>query len=373
MQLTDISIRNLKSPESGQVTYTDDGLPGFGVRVSKSGKKTFVLVYGRARRRATLGRVGIIKLKDAREKAKSILAERTLGKGDSPAISFERALALFYEVRLSEKKASTQRTTKHRLDRHFLPSLRHERLSDIHTRDIADILDRLKRKPSEAFHAYADIRLFFRWAVGRKYLAISSVAGLDAPKASEPRSRVLSDAEVRKVVSYAMQANSHFAKIVLLLLLTGQRRGEIAAIHSSFIDNEMRLITWPAELTKNRRQHTFPFGTMAAPLLDGEGLLFPAQGPGDRPFNGWSKAKAIFDKACGVADWTLHDLRRTFATNLASLGVPIHVTEKLLNHVSGTMGGIVAMYQRHAYMEEMRAAIEAWEAKLARLVEAEPA
>jgi hypothetical protein len=163
MQLTDISIRNLKAPESGQVTYTDDGVPGFGVRVSKSGKKTFVLVYGRARRRATLGRVGIVKLKEARKKAKDILAERTLGKRDSVAISFERALATFYEIRLAGNKASTRRTTKQRLDRHFLPTLRYEKLRDIQTQDIADVLDRLKRRPSEAFHAYAAVRLFFRW------------------------------------------------------------------------------------------------------------------------------------------------------------------------------------------------------------------
>jgi integrase len=373
MQLTDISIRNLKAPVSGQITYNDDAIPGFGVRVSKSGNKTFVLVYGRTRRRATLGRVGIIKLKDARKKARDILAERTLGRPDSVPISFEHALTIFDEVRLAGNKPSTRRSTKRSLDRHFLPSLRYEKLADIQTPDIAKILDRLKRTPAEAFHAYAAIRLFFRWAVGRKYVVISPVAGLDAPRGSQPRSRVLSDDEVRKIVTYAERANSDFPKMVLLLLLTGQRRGEIAALHSSFIDKKQHLITWPAELTKNRRQHTFPFGPMAERFLTGEGLLFPAHSGDDRPFNGWSKAKALFDEACGVTDWTLHDLRRTFATNLAALKVPIHVTEKLLNHVSGTTGGLVAIYQRHAYMEEMQAAIEAWETKLARLVGAESA
>ena len=81
-------------------------------------------------------------------------------------------------------------------------------------------------------------------------------------------------------------------------------------------------------------------------------------------FNGWSKPKVAFDKACPIAAWTLHDLRRTFATNLAALGTPIHVTEKLLNHISGTVSGVAAIYNRHAYLDEMRAAIDAWEKRL---------
>ena len=86
-------------------------------------------------------------------------------------------------------------------------------------------------------------------------------------------------------------------------------------------------------------------------------------------FSGWSTSKAALDKLSGVSGWTLHDLRRTFATNLAALGTPIHVTERLLNHVSGTQSGIVAVYQRHSYMPEMRKAVEARERHLHALVE----
>src|SRR5258708_15628150 len=170
MQLTDISIRNLKAPEKGQTTYSDDGLPGFGVRVSQGGTKTFVLVYGRARRRATIGRVGVIKLKDARDRARHILAERTLGRPDTAAITFERAFAIFCDVRLATNKASTRYTTRQRISRHFLPALRHEKLGDVQTSDISHVLDGLRRTPSEAFHTHAAIRLFFRWSVGRRHL-----------------------------------------------------------------------------------------------------------------------------------------------------------------------------------------------------------
>jgi len=97
-------------------------------------------------------------------------------------------------------------------------------------------------------------------------------------------------------------------------------------------------------------------------------FLFPAQ-RGDTVFGGWSKCKMVIDKACPIEPWTLHDLRRTFATNLAALGTPIHVTERLLNHISGTTtGGLIAVYQRHSYMDEMREAIQKWEAHLASLL-----
>jgi integrase len=88
-----------------------------------------------------------------------------------------------------------------------------------------------------------------------------------------------------------------------------------------------------------------------------------------RVVNGWSNLKTRFDRSVdGVAPWTLHDLRRTFATNLAALGTPIHVTEKLLNHVSGTVSGVAAIYNRHAYIDEMRAAISNWEKRVAEIV-----
>ncbi len=80
------------------------------------------------------------------------------------------------------------------------------------------------------------------------------------------------------------------------------------------------------------------------------------------------RASQDFDALAGVKDWTLHDLRRTFATGLAALGTPIHVTEKILNHVSGTSGGLVSVYQRHQFWDEQVAAIAAWEGKLANLL-----
>ena len=193
------------------------------------------------------------------------------------------------------------------------------------------------------------------------------------PGALTPRERVLTDAELANVLSQARKTPYPFGAIVELLIFTGQRRGEIAALRWDWIDDKARTITLPSSITKNRRPHTFPYGAMAAavigtipPLGD---YLFPASrsnvaGRSTTIFNGWGKPKAALDKLSPIAPWTLHDLRRTFATNLAAIGTPIHVTEKLLNHISGTVSGVAAIYNRHAYMNEMRNAIEALERRL---------
>jgi integrase len=104
-----------------------------------------------------------------------------------------------------------------------------------------------------------------------------------------------------------------------------------------------------------------------------ETYVFPAsrdkvKGKPATIFNGWGKPKGAFDRESGVTDWQLHDIRRTFASNLAALGVPLPTIEKLLNHVSGSFGGIVSVYQRHNCLPEMRDAMRKWEARLGELV-----
>jgi len=117
-------------------------------------------------------------------------------------------------------------------------------------------------------------------------------------------------------------------------------------------------VTLPTVTTKNGREHTFPFPKSAKPFLD------------HLSYNGFSKAKARLDTASGVSGWTLHDLRRTFASKLAALGVSLPVIEKLLNHVSGSFSGVVGVYQRYDFMPEMRNAIDRWETELQRILRA---
>ena len=98
-------------------------------------------------------------------------------------------------------------------------------------------------------------------------------------------------------------------------------------------------------------------------------FLFPARGKTERYFSGFSKAKAKLDEASGVSNWTLHDLRRTTASGLAALGVPLPVVEKLLNHISGSFAGIVGVYQRYDFFPEMQDALTKWEALLLAIAE----
>jgi len=389
MRLTDISINALRAPSKGQVTYIDDTLPGFGVRVSQGGVKSFVLVHGRSRRRTTLGRYPSISLKDARKAAKLLLAERTLGRLESPPMGFAEAVNLYLSTHYPDRycKPRTRAETKRLLEKHFLPPFRHEQVADVRTDMISRIVDRLLKTPAEARHAFAAVRQFFNWAVRRGYVDRSPCDRLRPPGRAIARDRVLASDEIVQILQHARSEVSTFNAIVQLLLLTGQRRNEISSLELSWVDFEDRTITLPARITKNKRSHTFPFGSLSEVLLKSAAtnlalraetagakkpseILFPARGR-DTPFAGWSKAKPDFDKGCSLAHWTLHDLRRTCATNLAALGTPVHVTEKLLNHISGTTGGIVSVYQRHSYLDEMRLAIDAWEMRLNSLVAAE--
>jgi integrase len=236
-------------------------------------------------------------------------------------------------------------------------------LEDIQTHHISKIIDGLQASPSVARHAFAAIRQFFNWAARRGYVERTPCERLKPPAPPKSRDRVLTHTELKTILAAARSEDTIFNNIVLLLLLTGQRRSEIGSLRADWIDFENRTITLPPEVTKNGRQHTFPFGKMAEAVLKKRpetGLLFPARGK-DTPFNGWATLTPKFREKCKTEPWTLHDLRRTFATNLAALGVAVHVTEKVLNHVSGTTGGIVAVYQRHSYMEEMREAVNRWE------------
>jgi integrase len=190
---------------------------------------------------------------------------------------------------------------------------------------------------------------------------------------------VLTETELSAVWNAAEASGYPFGRIVQLLILTGQRRSEIGGLRRSWIDGEKRTITFPAAITKNGRDHILPYGDTVATLLsslpDDVELVFPARGNSENAFNGYSPSKVRLDKfikgeneKSPVAAWTLHDLRRTFATNLAALGTPIHVTEKLLNHVSGTVSGVAAIYNRHSYIDEMRAAMNDWGKRLMEIV-----
>ena len=131
--------------------------------------------------------------------------------------------------------------------------------------------------------------------------------------------------------------------------------------------------TWTLskERTKNGRQHEVPLSRQAMAFLKqlpriSDRFVFSLNGAA--PFNGFSKSKARFDSTIHIPDWTIHDLRRTAASGVAKLGVSLVVIEKVLNHVSGSLAGIVGVYQRHEFAEEKRHALQQWADYVERLV-----
>ena len=196
------------------------------------------------------------------------------------------------------------------------------------------------------------------------------MAALKRPHKAATRDRVLDEQELQVVLEYCRATNDRFTQIVELLIYTGQRKGEVANLEWQDIDVDSLIL--PASRTKNKREHTVPLGRHAHALLErieGGSIYVFGTPADDKPFNGFGKSTKRMLTDTDLAHFTLHDLRRTFATIHAKIGTPIHVTEKLLNHVSGTISGVAAVYNRHSYLEEMRAAMAAYDEYLAKLLE----
>lgn len=399
--ISDMTLRKLSAPPRGQLDFWDRHFPSFGVRVSQGGTKTFVLKMHNSRR--SLGRYGIITLAEAREQARLILAEKTLGKVRPQSISYQSAKQLFLEDKARDKKPRTVAEYKRLLDRLTF----HGQVSEISYNDVAHKLSRIK-SPSEHAHCVVVLRLFFNWCIKRRYRSDNPTTGL-SKTVSTPRARVLSDDELKSIWRACEVGESPvqrqaeepplpaaFKTIVKLLILTGQRRGEIAALQTSWItpndsagsrlaslprqfssasSSNLWTLTIPASVTKNGREHTFPLTTLASTIITQISrsctpeatTLFPARGKHGKPFNGWSKSKKALDELSGVQDWTLHDLRRTFRTIHGRIGTPPHIAERLVNHVTAQTE-MERVYDQHRYLPEMRAAMDAYEAYVKKIL-----
>lgn len=371
LSLTDKGIRALPTPDTGQVTYWDKSLSGFGVRVSQGGTRTFIVMLGTSRRRVTIGKFPIVSLSDARKQAKTLIAEETLGKFRPARTAWDSTVSEFLaEHGRSER---TRADYKRLLAKHFPFGMRS--VADITSREIAQMLSKLNHTPSEKHHAFRVVRTLFRYCIRQGIVETSPVQNMQLFEPQPSRARVLTEQELHTLYKATECPQTGFKTIVRLLILTGQRKGEISRLQWDWIHD--KTITLPATLTKNRREHTFPLCPLAKETIDTvprlhDTYLFPASRTRTETttvFNGFSKAKAQLDRDTGLTGYTLHDIRRTVATNLQRLGVRLEVTEAMLNHVSGTQSGIVGIYQRHKWTEEMREALLLWETFLSTLKE----
>jgi integrase len=229
--------------------------------------------------------------------------------------------------------------------------------------------------PVLANRVYSITRKLFGWAVEQEIIPVSPLTGLKAPAVEKSRDRILTDQELRAVWQAAGRMGVYGA-LVRLLVLTGQRRGEIAGLTWDEIDLDKRLISLPRERVKNDRAHEVPLSPQAAALIEALPRLsdrYVFSLDGSVPIGGFGKFKAQFDKLCGVENFTLHDLRRSAASGMARLRVSLPVIEKVLNHVSGSFAGVVGIYQRHDFAGEKRKALELWGAHVAAVVSDKPA
>lgn len=369
VSLTDKGVRALDAPNSGQVTYWDKSLKSFGLRVSQGGTRSWIVMLGKERRRITIGKYPTVSLADARKHARTLIAEQTLGKFRPARTSFDDALKDFIAACRAKNKPRTAKDYERLLTKHMKFGPRS--LVDITTRDITVRLNQLSDTPSEKDHVFRAARTFFRWSVRERLLDQSPMTFMEPPKAPTGRDRILSEDELKALWAATEGTRTPFLTIVRLLILTGQRRGEIAALRRSWVASDR--ITLPAEATKNGREHTIPLTPLVEQTLRDiphthDAYYFPAARQARKTttiFNGWSKPKAQIDKETGLSAWTLHDIRRTFSSNMARMAVPQVVVEKLLNHATGgTLSPIAQIYNRHQYFDEMREALLIWEGYL---------
>lgn len=377
VNLTDRTVHAAKAKNGKRAYVWDAKVTGFGLRIEASGRKSFTAKYRFKghQRMVTLGTYPSMSLAAARAKAHAIIGRAHSGEDPNhtdllptKSGSFASVLETYFDKHCATAlRHNTRQEVERALCRDFLPNWKQRDIGDITKKDVVAIMDGIlgRGTPSAANHAFAYINHFFNWAVSRGIIDSSPCQGLSLPAAKVSRERVLSDHELSIIWYQAAKTIYPFGAIVQLLILTGQRRGEVTAMCWPQIDFQNRIWTLPPELTKNKREHNLPLSDQALQILEtaprlSETFVFPARGSKTTSFSGFSKSKRKLSDICGIENWTLHDLRRTVATGLAKANTQPHVIEKILNHSSGTISGVAAVYNRFQYLDDMRDALELW-------------
>ena len=356
LRLTELGVKSLKGSDR-YVSYWDDLTPGFCVRVGKR-TKTWCVVRGRNRERVTIGRFPDMPLSDARAEAKRLLS--AIPEAKSVTITFKKAREEFLEEHYRGKSARTKYNTERLLVRRFKP-IEHEKLTAIEDTDLKRCLDALKATPSEQLHAYRAVRCFLRWCVRppRRYLKHSPMEGYQPPGTDRKGTRVLSDDELSAIWQ---AAGTPRMMIFRLMVLWGTRNTETCLLERAWSANGV--LTIPGAATKNGRDHGIPILALAERAL-GDSLgnnqfyCAGAHGLGHLTPGALGKLKREVEKRSGTSGWELRDLRRTFRSNMARLGVPRDVCEVLINHAPPVLDEI---YDRYDKIAEKHVALEKYEA-----------
>jgi integrase len=429
--LTDRYLKALKPAPAGKRKLVwDDASAGLAVRVTDKGRVSFMVIRRAAGDRrlvnTVLGQYPALTLGDARRAAEGVRA--ALAKGQRPreveeerrreearrrADTFEMIATDFCERleagRIPKIRGGRDGTPLRNprgmaetIRRELVPAWRSRPVTEITKRDVVKLIEKVRDRGGErpeagkrrksggqyaARHALSAARRLFDWVAYSGVIERSpahEVSAVRAHGAPEARERVLTDAELRLVWAAAEATPYPFGPLVRMLILTGARRDEIGGARWAEIDLAATLLTIPAERVKGNFAHTVPLTPTASAIL--EGLPRFAAGDfvfstrGDRPFSGYSKAKARLNAAvlalareadpkASIPAWTLHDIRRSVRTGLSSCGVLPVVAELTIGH---KQVGISAVYDRHRYDAEKRDALARWQAKLLSIVAPEP-
>lgn len=423
-KLTDLFVDRVKPPACGRDEYFDAVFGGLALRVTDRGHKSWSLFYriGGRLRRFTIGNYPPIKPAQARREADEAL-ER-VRQGIDPAVEKKirrtsplpendtfGILSQYYLENYARKNtaSSMYKETKRIIERDVLPVWRDRPVSGITRRDVIGLIDGIASRGAEvqANRVLARLKALFNWAVEKDRLKLSPITGMRPPTKEYTRDRALTDDELRWFWTASETIGWPFGPLAKLLLLTGQRRDEVGGLEWPEIDVVKKTWTIPRAKAKNSRAHEVQLSAAAIEVLRSiphvdNSLVFTTTG--DTPVSGFARAKRRLDaamikarrhslglpekdadlrKSLGIADskplpveipgWILHDLRRTVATGMARLGVQPHVVDKVLNHTSGKIRGVAAVYNRFEYLKERRVALDAWGGYVTDLVTPAPA
>lgn len=377
--LTEAAVQRLKPPTKGQIDIFDSGFPGLALRISYGGRRSWVFFYrfGGKLRRMTLGTYPALTLAEARQAWRDARTEAQRGgdpsrarKIDRPATDFKNVAAQW--ILRDQAKNKSHAIVARLIDVNVLPAWEHRQIADIGPRDVVEVIDTIvdRGAPVTARRVHAHLHRLFRWAKSRHIIASNPVADLEKPGEETPRQRALTDDELLTVWRAAETVGWPFGHAVRLLILTGCRREEIGQLRWTEIEGDA--IRLGAGRTKSGVEHIVPLSITARAIIESlpkvSGCEFVFTVDGKKPISGWPRAKQRLDKVAAIEPWRIHDLRRTTATGLQKLKVPLAVTEAVLGHISGARSGIVGVYQTHDYADEKRTALGAWGARVMALV-----
>ena len=419
-EFTDLGLKNEPPAATGKRTYVwDTKVEGLGVRITDKGAKTF-LITPRIKGKLwwkTLGSYPALPLKDARIQAGLLLARIRAGADPraeeaeekapealaaSEIFTVAKAIEDYERKHISRLKPRSQLEARRPLEKILITRWYNSKLLDITKAELRGVLANMADEgaPVAANRSLAGLSAFFNWCVAEDRLDVNPCTGIRPPGGDEvSRDRILNDMEIKFLWPLMTEADYPYGPLAQMLLITAQRRDEVATMRwdeISDLDGGNPVWTIPAVKNKGGRLHEVPLSPKAARLLkslprlmftdeNGKSALSPFVFTtyGDTPFSGFSGGKERLDEIIAkelkrlakegkptspLPRWTLHDLRRTAASNMARADIPPHIVSRVLNHSPGKAEGVTAVYNRHGYLREKRHALETWASILGALV-----